>query len=353
MKSTMRSPVSEPSPSEADWDPVVDRAERRRKFLGKLFAAPLLAYGLAAFFRLLAWDASVVLAQLNAFSFWLYLPAYLLGALCLLLRLTPHFLGYLLLSAFHVFLIWPQVVGVVAPSEPQSRSSSLRVASVNVYGGNFDQESIAAELLASRADLILIQELTPRWALRFGQADFLSAYPERCQIVREDYFGLGIFSRLPFSCEEKQLLNYPAQRAVIQFPGAATIEVLNVHTMPPIDVELFLEWRDMLQGAFHLSQQRRHPLILGGDFNLTPFHALYRSAQKDFGLSSAHDLVGRSSATTWPNGTGFLPPIRLDHLFLSPELEALQVSEGVGKGSDHKPVFAELSLLSQGPRAHP
>jgi endonuclease/exonuclease/phosphatase (EEP) superfamily protein YafD len=40
-----------------------------------------------------------------------------------------------------------------------------------------------------------------------------------------------------------------------------------------------------------------------------------------------------------------LPPVRLDHVLLSPELGCTAVREGEGRGSDHRPVIADLVLL--------
>jgi endonuclease/exonuclease/phosphatase (EEP) superfamily protein YafD len=37
-------------------------------------------------------------------------------------------------------------------------------------------------------------------------------------------------------------------------------------------------------------------------------------------------------------------PIRLDHLFISNDVLAFEVREGVGRGSDHRPVIAELGI---------
>jgi endonuclease/exonuclease/phosphatase family metal-dependent hydrolase len=37
--------------------------------------------------------------------------------------------------------------------------------------------------------------------------------------------------------------------------------------------------------------------------------------------------------------------LRLDHVLVSPGVEVQAIQEGVGQGSDHRPVIADLALL--------
>jgi endonuclease/exonuclease/phosphatase (EEP) superfamily protein YafD len=84
-------------------------------------------------------------------------------------------------------------------------------------------------------------------------------------------------------------------------------------------------------------------LVVGGDFNASPMSFQYRRL-RDAGLVSAHERVGRGFATTWPNLAVPIPPMRLDHVFVAGRIEPVSVREGEGEGSDHLPVFVELSL---------
>ena len=80
-----------------------------------------------------------------------------------------------------------------------------------------------------------------------------------------------------------------------------------------------------------------------GDFNAT-LHAGGMRALRDAGLVDAHDALGRGLATTWPNGVFSAPPLHLDHVFVSEHLVPLEVSEGRGEGSDHRPVIVDVAV---------
>ena len=85
------------------------------------------------------------------------------------------------------------------------------------------------------------------------------------------------------------------------------------------------------------------PLIVAGDFNAT-LHAGGIRALRDVGLLDAHEALGRGLATTWPNGMFSAPPLHLDHVFLSPHLVPVAVTEGHGAGSDHRPVIVDVAV---------
>jgi len=85
------------------------------------------------------------------------------------------------------------------------------------------------------------------------------------------------------------------------------------------------------------------PLVVVGDCNATQYSAVYQRLTADR-LRSAHEDRGRGYATSWPNGQLWLPPIRIDQAFISREVECLDIKEGEGRGSDHKPLILDIKI---------
>jgi endonuclease/exonuclease/phosphatase (EEP) superfamily protein YafD len=85
------------------------------------------------------------------------------------------------------------------------------------------------------------------------------------------------------------------------------------------------------------------PLVIVGDFNATEHSLVYEQLTSEW-LRSAHDDRGRGYATTWPNRRNWLPPIRIDQVLLSPQVECERIVEGRGLGSDHKPLIVDVRL---------
>ncbi len=325
------------------WSKERDRVEPRAtkwSALGWLGLAPLL---LLALLRLVAHDRTFELVALNSFSQWLYLPAWIVLVVAVYAKRGSLVVAAGTLALLQVWWIGPRgLVAAPLPEVPPS-GARFRVMSVNLLGSNRDTEGIALEVLRARPDIVLLQEITPHWQARFEQPDLKQALPARSLITRTDFFGIGIYSRAPHVAAPLTIAGLPAFRADVPVAGSS-VRVYNVHTMPPRTRSALPVWNEMMSQIVQLMGGERGPRLLGGDLNTTPHHAWFQRLLLT-GLRGAHEDRGRALATTWPNGGLFpAPPIRLDHLFVSPQLLVLSVSEGEGRGSDHRPVIGDFAI---------
>ena len=300
-----------------------------------LIVLPLLIIALA---RLVAHDITMPLLWLNAFTGILYLPA--IAVLLWALRQQRRALAATSGVVVGLWALW------CAPSLPAAlppeAGPTLRIFSGNLLMVHPDPAAIVAEIQAADADVLLLQEYSPRWQEALTAAGVLAAYPEGVSVVREDSFGTAIFSRQPLrSAELLDVEGLPMSRVEIDL-GERPTTLLNVHTLPPRTYRYTDIFRDQMRWLAAASAARTGPLAMIGDFNATRHSADYQRLLAT-GLRSAHDDRGRSLATTFPNGLFPLPPIRLDHALLSPELTCRSITEGQGEGSDHRPLLIALS----------
>lgn len=241
----------------------------------------------------------------------------------------------------------PTVSQLAARSPGEVRGETVRVMSVNLLAFNDYTEGIVGEIRSVEPDLLVLQEYNPRWqrALRDGLD---AVYPHVFEVVRPDTFGIALFSRLPL-LEPVEVLELggsetPHLRAVVPVGGVPVV-VYGVHISPPISIWYGrwqrLEMADLLD---RLAGEKR-PCIVAGDFNFTR-SSPFGDALARLGFVDAHDLAGSGRGSTW-NVRGFLrylPGVRIDHLYLSPELTAVKAATGVGQGSDHRPIVAEIGV---------
>jgi endonuclease/exonuclease/phosphatase (EEP) superfamily protein YafD len=94
-------------------------------------------------------------------------------------------------------------------------------------------------------------------------------------------------------------------------------------------------------------RHRTGPLIVAGDFNLTPW------TDKLAALTQATGL-GRYNTFhfTWPlrvHGVDVLPLVATDNVFASPHFAKIAVKAGPRLGSDHRPVIADIALATPSP----
>jgi endonuclease/exonuclease/phosphatase (EEP) superfamily protein YafD len=83
------------------------------------------------------------------------------------------------------------------------------------------------------------------------------------------------------------------------------------------------------------------PVIVAGDFNATPYSPIFKKFLKVSGLKDTR--TGFGWLPSWPT---FFPLLWLpiDHILVSPDIQVYRRDTGPHIGSDHYPVFAELSI---------
>jgi endonuclease/exonuclease/phosphatase (EEP) superfamily protein YafD len=231
-----------------------------------------------------------------------------------------------------------------AQSDVDADAPRLRFVTANLYAFNARGGVLARELAALDADVLALEELTPSWLAELDAAGLLDSHAHRVIEPRDDCFGIALLSRFPIALGgARDLVGVPMIDVVLDV-DERPVRVVVAHTMPPMTSAASARWRAQIEA---LSDLVGHPsdgaTILTGDLNAGPFGRGYRRLVER-GLRGAHESVGRGLVTTWPNGTRWLPPMRLDHVLVSSEVAVLDVRDGRGEGSDHRPVVAELAI---------
>ncbi len=244
--------------------------------------------------------------------------------------------------------VGPTLMGFRPRTPPPAAGETFTVMSVNLLVSNRHTASILDEIRAAAPDVLLLQEYTEHWhaAMKEGIG---AEYPFVAAVRREDSFGIAIYSRRPFlqpvetdlplgSADEPQI------RAVIAI-AETPVAFYNVHPLPPRNLSYFTEGRLQIADLAELVGAEQLPLVLSGDFNFTE-----NSPQFDLlaslGLVETHELAGWGRGATWPVHAIFrwLPGLRLDRIFVSGGLTAIESRTGTGRGSDHRPVIARIAL---------
>ena len=256
-------------------------------------------------------------------------------------------LGGITAAVIACHLLWIAPDFASAQPTPEKRDgTTLRIFSSNLLMVHPNPYELAAEVLESQADILLLQEYSPRWQETLREMTAFDHYPHRVGVAREDSFGTIIFSKLPLESPRVwDVAGLPMTRARIQV-GIHSIELVNVHTLPPRLADYIPTWRAQMDMLIKHVKQSPIPIALIGDFNATQHSEPYRRLISA-GLYDAHRDRGRGYASTFPNGLFPLPPIRIDHALLSNPIRCLNIQEGLGNGSDHRPLIIDLWVPNQ------
>lgn len=293
--------------------------------------------------RLFAHDRAWALVVANGFTELIYAPAWLAAALALATR------RWALLAASGVLCAWHglQVIPLFLPKHPPAAcGADLVLFSANLYAGNPRQAELIEEIAASDADVLALQEFTPAWGEALSDADFARGYRHREEHAEKRPTGSAIWSRERLVEHGTfELEGYVQTRARVKV-GGGLVDLWNVHPLPPISPDLLPRHRAMMEALLERVEQLDRPFILTGDFNSSG-HSAYASRLRVIS-EDAWELAGVGFGFTWPNSGRKAPPMRIDHVWISPELTVRSISVGLGAGSDHRPLRVVLAPRAGG-----
>lgn len=231
---------------------------------------------------------------------------------------------------------------------PSTRGETLTVMSVNLLNRNQTPGPILAEITAADPDVLLLQEYTPHWH-RAVQAAVGSTYPHQSWVIRDDSYGLAVYSRRPFVEPVSQTValgdaTEPQIRAVIELAGQ-NVTLYNLHLTLPLGLDYLAHGRREVADLLDLLMDRTGPVLIAGDFNFTE-HSPQAAALARAGMTDAQSRYGVGRGATWPVNSflRWLPGLRLDHIYLSEPLVCTAIRTGQGYGSDHRPVVATIAM---------
>lgn len=231
---------------------------------------------------------------------------------------------------------WP-----LAPYLPLARTAGtnadLTLLNLNVHSSNTAHDAILGAIRAADADIVTILELTP--ALDAALAALDAEYPYRMTEPSTGNFGLGVLSRHPLRDPERfELGPSPALEAVVEAPDGP-FRIVAVHPVPPIGAEQAATRNRQLGVLADRLRGGDEPLIVCGDFNLSPYSPHFRRFAIDSGMADVRR--GQGPGFSWP---AFLPllGIPIDHCFTRGPFDVATVERMAPVGSDHYPVRVRL-----------
>ncbi|TOI39135.1 endonuclease [Vibrio parahaemolyticus] len=252
-------------------------------------------------------------------------------------------------SVFSTFVAILFVLLLVPPqrSHVASCSQSLSVIQFNLFYENSDINQFINYLLRHPADLVVMQELTPRVGSLLHMLD--DVYPHYYGGQRDVGYpsNLMILSRHPIT--EVSVYRAPNGQEVIRAvwlpKGQAPITLFAAHPPSPRTSELWHQRNALVRTIETLTALYPEPEVLVvGDFNLSSvsprFSTLFPSFQT-------------APVTSWPtNIKGIYVPepmmIGIDHLWLKSEqgqrIICSRESSALPQGSDHRMVTTQIGV---------
>jgi endonuclease/exonuclease/phosphatase (EEP) superfamily protein YafD len=247
-----------------------------------------------------------------------------------------------LLAGCAALSAWPVLPYVALASKPALAAPAgpaIKVLSANVFYRNRSATRLLEIIRRESPDVVLLVEYTPLWA---AQVDELrAAYPYRLEGAGADPYGFALFSRYELeSAKAFDLGDTSAVDARVLTPRGA-VTLLGVHLRSPMTPSREAMRNRQLDELATRVARVTGPLVVIGDFNVTPYSPYFADWLAQTGLTDTRR--GRTLSPSWPT---MLPivSIPIDHCAVSRDVTIVAHRGLPAFGSDHYPILAELAL---------
>jgi endonuclease/exonuclease/phosphatase (EEP) superfamily protein YafD len=296
-----------------------------------------------------AWhDGTHLLTMFNAFTRYLYLPAYAVLGFALWTRRRRLAIANAAIIACHLYWLAPDFLRdrrfdvPATTSAAAANSPSIRIFFANVRAINWERGPLLREIRDAKPDVVILVEFSQIWWNAFHHSPLIATYPFGSGMDHARIDAINVFSKLPLKSDTNEWFAGRCIETVEIEVGSQTLRIAGLHAPRPmeyLDNDYVGYWKQALPMLLRMER----PLVAIGDFNATQYSSVYQ-ALKAGGLRSAHEDRGRGYAVSWPNGDLWIPPIRIDQAFVSANVECVAIQEGEGSGSDHKPLILDVRL---------
>ncbi len=250
-------------------------------------------------------------------------------------RQTKRMIAFILLACLNYALVLPLYFG----KPPVATEPPARAMLMNLNASNGNSEQVLRAIRTADPDLLLLEEVTPKWASELNGLD----YPYRVSKVRNDCFGIVLLSKHPLSRTNVVFVGsagVPTIVADVHLPQGE-ISLIGTHPVPPISAEFSKHRNHQLTALPDLISTQKYSVLLMGDLNASPWSAHFGRLLKASGLKNSMKHFGFQPS--WPSDNRFLR-IPLDHILHSPDILIHRRAVGGDVGSDHLPVIVDFSI---------
>ncbi len=261
-------------------------------------------------------------------------------------------------------LYWFALPTIYKPVDPPT-GETFKVVTYNVQGANTELDTATDWLIASNADIILLQETSEGYDYRLSGLYDVYAHEEHIEGSVRVFSRYEILSKELLVIEEspghlvlRLVLNQDGHELAIYATHFALPRTTKKHLplpAPNYGIDFALHYDEarrntMIRTLLDMLREETLPYILAGDFNTSDASLIYQ--ELDALMIDSFREAGVGAGRTWPiaeviNLPRVISPfLRIDYIWHSPEMRAVEAKVGSEPiGSDHLPVTAIMEWV--------
>ncbi len=229
-------------------------------------------------------------------------------------------------------------------ADPNSSAPHIKLLAANVLMENDSASGLLASIDDKDPDVILMVETDEKW--RGFMKDVEARYPHNFLLPLPDHNGMLFYSKFPIlDVQDRRLIqdHIPSLKIDLEFEKGHNFRLYGVHPRPPRPQD---DTEDMDHELLIIAKEVREtngPTLVMGDLNDVGWSP---TTKRFLAISEMQDpRRGRGLYNTF-NAKNILQRWPLDHIFHTPHFKLVRMERLPKFGSDHFPMFVELTLES-------
>lgn len=248
------------------------------------------------------------------------------------------FLGIgIVFSSSHIL---PLYVNTSAEAKIEDEKS-ISIMSINLLSTNRDDSAVIDYIESRNPDVLVLVEINSYWDKQL--TEILKTYSYRHKVVREDNFGISVWSKLPANLKTIYFDEFQLPSILLeteQFENSFSL--IATHPFPPVGKRQFKIRNDHLNKlAAFISRKDFSNTVVIGDFNTSSFSKNFQIFKEKATLKDSREGFG--ILPSWPANAFFLQTT-LDHAMVSENVQVITRQVGEYIGSDHLPIYLEIGI---------
>lgn len=248
------------------------------------------------------------------------------------------FLGIgIVFSSSHIL---PLYVDTSAEAKIEDEKS-ISIMSINLLSTNREDSAVIDYIESRNPDVLVLVEFNSYWDKQLVET--LESYSYRHKVLREDNFGIGVWSKLPASMQTVYFNELQLPSILLETKGAKnSFSLIATHPFPPVGQRQFeVRNKHLTHLAAFISRENFDNVAVIGDLNTSSFSKNFQLFKEKASLKDSREGFG--ILPSWP-ANAFLLQTTLDHALVSENVSVLKREVGEHIGSDHLPIYLEISL---------
>ena len=229
-------------------------------------------------------------------------------------------------------------------ADPKSSAPRIKLLAANVLMENDDARGLLASIEEKDPDIILMVETDDKW--RGFMKEVETRYPHNFLLPLPDHNGMLFYSKYPIlDVEDRRLIqdHIPSLKIDLELEEGHNFRLYGVHPRPPRPQD---DTEDMDHELLIIAKEVRKtngPTLVMGDLNDVGWSP---TTKRFLAISEMQDpRRGRGLYNTF-NAKNILERWPLDHIFHTPHFKLVKMERLPKFGSDHFPMFVELTIES-------